>query len=185
MAWHGKDFLGSLNRSSYKQLTRVCRWSNISFVAFASSSMSSYPSITSGRKFKSGIALLLVFFLILWEDETDSVSDTDWSMSKSLCGSLGVERPLLALEPPEFGSLLWRGSDANVIFLTGVWTTGVLSGDEDCKGLPLMLGVLSRLLWSSCSFRVSDVATFGPFLEIQTRGDFKIHLTLKHCDKIF
>lgn len=71
-------------------------------------------------------------------EEADSESDADWSVSKSLCSSLGVVRPLLTVEqsdPLSLSRLEDSALDGRLVFLTGVLFNGVLSGDEESRGL--------------------------------------------------
>lgn len=81
--------------------------------------------------------MLLLFFAGSLE-EADSESDVDCSVSKSLCGSLGVLRPLLTVEPSDplsLSRLEDSALDGRLVFLIGVLFNGVFSGDAESVGL--------------------------------------------------
>ena len=137
--WECVDIVRRNHIWNLRELTKFCRCNSISFVLFVSSSILSYPSVTSRRNSKSGnvlVLLLLVFPRSL--KETDSESDADWSVSRSLWGNLGVAQPLLAFEPSDplsLSRLEDSALDGRLIFLTGVLFNGVSSGDADSVGL--------------------------------------------------
>lgn len=145
------------------KLTKFCRCSSISFTLLVSSSMSSYPSVTSRRNSKFGKMPVLLFRPSPWKEMTDSESDIDCRVSESCRGSLGVELPLLWLEPPEPVSLSCRTSalDCRFTFFIGVLLRGEFRGDEERIGV--FEGLMSKLRWSD--FGVPGVVALGCFLK--------------------
>ena len=94
---------------------------------------------------------------------TDSESDIDCTVSDSCRGSLGVELPLLWLEPPEPVSLLCRTSalDDRFTFFIGVLLRGELSGEEERIGV--FAGLMSKPRRSD--FGVPGVVALECFLK--------------------
>lgn len=88
---------------------------------------------------------VLLFRPSPWKEMTDSESDIDCRVSESCRGSLGVELPLLWLEPPEPVSLSCRTSvlDGRFTFFIGVLLRGEFRGDEERIGV--FEGLMSKL----------------------------------------
>ena len=80
---------------------------------------------------------VLLFRLSPWKEMTDSESDIDCRVSESCRGSLGVELPLLWLEPPEPVSLSCRtlALDCRFTFFIGVLLRGEFRGEEERIGV--------------------------------------------------
>lgn len=125
--------------------------------------MSSYPSVSSRRNSIFGKMPVLLFRLSPWKEMTDSESDIDCTVSESCRGSLGVELPLLWLEPPEPVSLSCRTSalDDRFTFFIGVLLRGELSGEEERIGV--FAGLMSKPRRSD--FGVPGVVALECFLK--------------------
>lgn len=139
MCWYCKEKLYFDQFRKLQELTKFCSCNSISFALPVSSSILSYPSVTSRRNSKSGNVLVLLLLLFPRSfEETDSESDAEWSISRSWWDSFGVVQPLLAFEPSDplsLSRLEDSALDGRLIFLTGVLFNGELSGDADSVGV--------------------------------------------------